>query len=347
MNSGNCCHFSMPVGRVEYLSMEPMTFTEYLQALGERKLLGEINNYQLGSTIDPVIHQRLLKLLRGYFFVGGMPEAVDVFVTTGRLREVSDVHRAIIETYRDDFPKYCGSRNLSRMLQVFNFIAKQVGKKVKYSTISTHDQSATIKRDIELLTMARLVTKVVHSHCSGLPLQVDSKASVYKLIFRDVGLMNAICGLGWPSLSQLPNDRLINEGAIAEQFIGQHLVALLADRPNRELTYWLREGKSANAEVDFVVSFDGLIVPIEVKAGASGSLKSLHQFVGEKQVPYAVRFDSGLPTTQTVGTVIRRATKTQDVRYQLLSLPLYLVERLPDLVRQLAVMDNILHYECW
>jgi hypothetical protein len=86
------------------------------------------------------------------------------------------------------------------------------------------------------------------------------------------------------------------EGAIAEQFIGQHLQELLSESPNRELTYWLREGRSSNAEVDFVMAFEGHIVPIEVKAGWRGSLRSLHQFVGEKHVPLAVRFDSNPPS---------------------------------------------------
>jgi len=79
--------------------------------------------------------------------------------------------------------------------------------------------------------------------------------------------LNAICGLGWKTLSKFDDVQLVNEGAIAEQFIGQHLLELLAESPNRELTYWLREGRSSNAEVDFVMAFEGQIVPIEVKAG--------------------------------------------------------------------------------
>lgn len=326
-------NFSMPVGRIEYLHMGPMTFVEFLQAANESKLANEINTYEFGKEIDPIIHNRLLELLRIYFFVGGMPEAVDVYSKTGKFREVSEVHNSIIETYREDFPKYSGSRNLSRMLNVFNFAARNVGTKVKYSNISKHDQSVTIKKDIDLLSMARIISKVVHSHCSGLPLQADIEEKVYKLIFLDVGLMNAICGLGWNTISQLNDTRLINEGTIAEQFIGQHLQDHLSSSPNRELTYWLREGKSVNAEVDFVVSFEGAIVPVKVKSGSSGSLKSLHQFAGEKDIPLAVRFDSGRPSMQKVSTIIRQGRQSKNVEYQLVSLPLYLVEKLPDVIR--------------
>ncbi len=323
--------FSMPVGRVEYLHMGPMTFTEFLDALGEAKLSSIIHTYTLGKKIEPVIHQRLLTLLRRYFYVGGMPEAVQVYANTNRIKDVSEVHNSIIETYRDDFPKYTGSRNQNRIQQVFNFAARNVGKKVKYSQFSREHQSSVIKTDIELLCMARVISKVIHSHCNGLPLQADTNDKIYKLIFLDVGLMNAISGLGWQSITQMHDTSLVNEGVMAEQFIGQHLQNLLADSPNRELSYWLREGRSSNAEVDYVIALNGKIIAIEVKAGAAGSLKSLHQFVGEKSVSSAVRFDTNLPSTQTIQTKIERAKKTIDVNYQLVSLPLYLVERLPDL----------------
>ncbi|MEA2115076.1 MAG: DUF4143 domain-containing protein, partial [Thermodesulfobacteriota bacterium] len=166
------------------------------------------------------------------------------------------------------------------------------------------------------------------SHCSGLPLQADIKERVYKLLFLDVGLMNAICGLDWRSISQMDEKKLINQGAIAEQFIGQHLQAMLVDKPNRELNYWLREGRSSNAELDFVISLGGNIIPIEVKSGATGTLKSLHQFMGTKQASVAFRFDTNLPAVHQIDTVININKQRKQVKYPLISLPLYLVERL-------------------
>ena len=130
-----------------------------------------------------------------------MPEAVSVYAESRNLRAVSTVHAAIIDTWRDDFPKYAARRELTRMLRVFNFAARQAGRKVKYSNISPDDQSATIRRDIELLAMARVIAKVTHSQCSGLPLQAELKDKVFKLIFLDIGLMNAVCGLGWQTIS--------------------------------------------------------------------------------------------------------------------------------------------------
>jgi predicted AAA+ superfamily ATPase len=328
--------FSMPVGRIQYLHMGPMTFTEFLEALDETKLKNEIDSYEPGKDIGPVVHRRLLELLRSYYVVGGMPEAVAVFAKDRKFIAVSAVHNSIIETYRDDFQKYGANRNLARMQNVVNFAARNVGVKIKYSNVSPDDQSVTIKKDIELLSMARVISKVIHSDASGLPLQADVDDKVYKLLFLDVGLMNAVCGLNWNSISKMDDTRLINEGAIAEQFIGQHLQDLFAGNPNRELNYWLREGRTSNAEVDFVVALEGRIIPIEVKAGGRGSLRSLHQFAGEKSAPLAVRFDANLPSLQIVDAVIRKAGIATPVQYRLMSLPLYLVEKLTDLIRQSA-----------
>ncbi len=322
----------MPVGRIAYLHMGPMTFTEFLDAVGGEKLARVIASFEIEQGLDPAVHNRLMELLRTYFFTGGMPEAVQAFARSHRLRDVAEVHNSIVDTYREDFPKYIGSRDLARVVNVFNFAARNVGRKVKYVHFSREERAAVTRADIELLCMARVLSKVVRSHCNGLPLQADSDPRAYKLLFMDVGLMNAVCGLGWTAIESMDGVRLVNEGAIAEQFIGQHLQALMAGSPNRELSYWLREGRSANAEVDYVAVCEGRIVPIEVKAGARGALKSLHQFVAEKGERLAVRFDAAPPSIRTVRTRVQRSGNPVVAAYRLLSLPLYLVERMPALV---------------
>ena len=330
----------MPVGRVAYLHMGPMTFTEFLRATSQGRLASQIEALDWpfpasGPELE-ALHDMALAALRHYLFVGGMPEAVREYAESWRLRAVGAIHAGIVETYRDDLLKYAGRRDQTRMLRVFNFAARQAGRKVKYSNVSEGEPSATIRRDIELLAMARVIAKVTHSNCAGLPLQAHLNERAFKLVFLDVGLMNAICGLGWEPLASSSEDSLVNAGAAAEQFVGQHLQHLLADRPNRELTYWLREGRSNNAEVDYVVELGGRIVPIEVKANRAGAMKSLHQFVAERDVELAVRFDARPPSLQTVKTAIPGGTSangSRRVRYRLLSLPLYLAERLPAILR--------------
>lgn len=324
--------FSMPVGRIEYLRMGPLVLTEFLEALEETNLLKLIRTFSLNDSISQTQHHRLLELLRVFLFTGGMPEAVDRYSKSKSLQEVSAIHQSILDTYRDDFPKYIGSRSLPRISRIFSQVAKNLGRKIKYSNLSEEDPSSTIKADIEILCLARVLTKVTHTHGNGLPLEAEAEERVFKLLFLDVGLANALLGLHWSAISAMSNLQLVNEGPIAEQFIGQHLLALLMNNGAEKLHYWLREGKGNNAEVDYIVAFNGRIVPVEVKAGASGSLKSLHQIMGEKGLPLAIRMDTNPPTIQNVQAIIRFGTEKKPVNYTLISLPLYLVEKIPDVI---------------
>ena len=131
-----------------------------------------------------------------------------------------------------------------------------------------------------------------------------------------------------------PSGRQVNLGGVVRRS-AQHLQHLYADRTNRQLNYWLRNGRASNAEVDYVAAFSGQIGPIEAKEGRTGTLKSLHQFVAEKPVPLAVGFHVEQPEVQTVNAQAKRKDGVQHVQYQLLSLPLYLVERLPYCVQAL------------
>lgn len=324
--------FSMPVGRIEYLRMGPLVFTEFLEAIGETNLLKVVRTFSLNDAVSQVAHDRLLEILRVFLFVGGMPEAVDQYSKSRSLHEVSLVHQSILDTYRDDFPKYIGSRSLPRILKIFSQVARNLGRKIKYSNLSPDDLSSTIKADIDILCLARVLTKVTHTHGNGVPLDAESVDRVFKLLFLDVGLANTLLGLNWSAISSMSNLELVNEGPVAEQFIGQHLLDLLMNRGSENLYYWLREGKGNNAEVDYLMAFNGKIVPVEVKAGATGSLKSLHQLMGEKELPLAIRMDTNPPSIQRIQTQIRVGNDKKPITYTLISLPLYLVERIPDVV---------------
>ena len=143
----------------------------------------------------------------------------------------------------------------------------------------------------------------------------------------DIGIVNHICGNDWATIQSFMESELINEGGLAEQFIGQHLLTLNNEAPI--LCYWLREKKSANAEVDYVISRGNKVLPVEVKSGKSGSLKSLQQFVLKKNNNTAIRFDLNLPTIQDVSHITATSDGNKSVNYKLLSLPLYMVEELP------------------
>jgi len=326
--------FSMPVGRVEYFHLYPLTFREFL-AVTKPVLLPYLD--ALSPSVDEipnVAHQQLLKKLRDYFFVGGLPEAVQVFGEGESLQEVAAVHRSIVSTYQDDFSKYTKQNDLFLIQKIFNYIPKSLGKKVKYTNISRDARAAQVKKGISLLTKARICHRVKHSHCTGLPLAAESSETVYKLIFMDIGLVNHICGCDWRTMAAFDDRQLVNEGGIAEQFIGQHLIDISGGLDQPLLHYWLRERKSSNAEVDYVIGSGGLVLPVEVKSGTSGSLKSLQQFVYSKDTNLAIRFDLNPPSLQHVENIIRTAQGNRKVNYTLLSLPLYGVQELERIVNE-------------
>jgi len=327
--------FSMPVGRVEYFHLYPLTFREFLEVV-EPTLLPYLDVLSPSPDSVPLAaHKRLLKKLRDYFFVGGLPEAIQTFYEEQSLLEVSDVHRSIASTYQDDFNKYAKQNDLLLIQKIFNYIPKAIGQKVKYTNISRDHRSAKVKDGISLLTKARICHKVRHSHSTGIPLAAESSDSVYKLIFMDIGLANHICGCDWRTMAAFDDRQLVNEGGIAEQFIGQHLIDTSEGLEAPSLHYWLREKKNANAEVDYVIAAGRRILPVEVKSGTSGSLKSLQQFAFSKNSKLAIRFDLNAPSVQQVEHTIRTATGNQQVSFTLLSLPLYGVQELERIMRDI------------
>jgi len=326
-------HFSMPVGRIEYYHLSPMTFSEFLTAV-EPGLSSYLSEFQINQTIPETAHKKLIKRQREYLFVGGMPEAVNAFVEENSLTEVTSVHRSIAETYQDDFSKYAKQKNLALMQIVFRQIPRIIGQKIKYSNISKENKSREVKTVIDLLVKARICHQVFHSHCSGVPLMADINENVYKLIFMDVGMAAWLTGVDWIAMQALDGQALVNEGKLAEQFIGQHL--LNSFEPPR-LTYWLREAKSANAEVDYITTSGNMVVPVEVKAGRSGTLKSLQQISANKKTPLCVRFDLNPPSIQEVTYATRVSDGSVDVSYTLLSLPLYLVGELPRILDEVRM----------
>lgn len=323
--------FSMPVGRIEYYHLYPLSFPEFVAAL-EPPLSRYLQELSPAAPPPDTAHRKLSQLQRQFFFVGGMPEAVASYQESRSLAAVSEVHRSIIGTYQDDFAKYAKRNDLLLLQKVLAFIPRSLGKKIKFSAIDREQRAAKIKEAVELLVKARVCHKVSHSHCTGLPLAAESNETMYKLLFLDIGLANHFCGLDWTALSGMDDQRLVNEGGLAEQFIGQHLVNLSQGLEPPQLHYWLREGKSTNAELDYVISRGDWILPIEVKSGKSGALKSLQQFMHQKKLPLAVRFDLNPPGSQEVVHTLITAAGGAEVKFTLISLPLYAVWELARII---------------
>lgn len=310
---------SMPVGRVTYMYLGPMGFDEFLREV-EPELVGYCRQAAVERTVPEMAHERLKRRLRQFMFVGGMPEAVLAYSQEG-LTAMSEVQRMILESYEDDFAKYAQGVDLALMQEIFRNLPPQSCKKVKYVNYSREVGSREVKAVLSLFRKARVCAEVRASKCEGLPLYAETEEGVWKALFLDVGLMNRACGVDWQKLERMDDIRFVNEGAMAEQFVGQHLLYASGCLEKPRLAYWLREGGKNNAEVDFVLARGGEILPVEVKAGAAGTLRSLRELILAKRFPRALRFDLNRPTTQ----VVPLTTDAGTVSYTLDSQPLYAV----------------------
>lgn len=323
--------FPMPVGRVEYFYMGPVAWEEFLSAKGEGHLLDLLHNHHVADAFPQSAHERLLSLLRDYLLVGGMPEAVQLYLDGGGFDEVFDIQESIYQTYRDDFSKYAQGQALVRLQKILDYLGRGAGEKVKYANVDRDSQSRETKQALDLIRKAGVVLSVTHSHANGVPLAAEADDKVFKLYCLDIGLYNRICRLDGLSEQVLHDTRFVNEGVLAEHFVAQQLY--FSESPKRQpgLHYWLREGRANNAEVDFLLQIERTVVPVEVKAGKAGSLKSLFQFAGAKCSPLACRFDFNPPTRQTISHQLA----DKGVSVELLSLPLYLCGQADRLLAEL------------
>ncbi len=312
----------MPVGRLEFLYMYPMTFREFLIACGHDTLVNYLDSWSVDINISEIIHHKLLKLLCTYIFVGGMPEAVKVFVDESGLLEVERVHESILATMEIDFSKYGNGIDYDNLRAILRYLPRGIGKKLKYSRIAPSLKSDAIRKAFEKLELSRIAHRVSATSSVQLPLMQFANQKDFKPLFLDIGLATHLLKIRLPDLEEL---MLVNEGELAEQFIGQQLLASEPFFINTELFYWRREQKDSNAELDYLVTHGSTTVPVEVKAGKTGTLKSLHVFMLEYGKNLAIRFNTDLPSITEVKTTVKMKSGNKSVAYRLLSLPLYMV----------------------
>jgi predicted AAA+ superfamily ATPase len=323
--------FSMPVGRIEYMHLGPLLFEEFLIAAGKDRLADFLNHLSLGEDIPGPIHNQLLGLLKIFLVAGGMPEAVAVYLKNSSWQQCESIKQSLLLTYQDDFSKYKGRVQHQRLVRVFKKLPMLAGQKFKYVNVDRNERSVDLSRALALLCQARVAYKVFHSSSSGVPLGATIDEKKFKALFLDVGLMSTATGLNLLDYEKAEDVMVVNSGSICEQFIGQQLLYSQQSYREPELYYWAREKKNSSAEVDYVIAEGSAIVPIEVKAGKSGTLKSLHMFLREKSLALGVRFNSDIPSLLTLKTTLPDG---QNLNYQLLSLPLYLAGQVRRFIRQ-------------
>jgi len=317
--------FSMPVGRIEYLHLGPMSFSEFLLANGHEQSCAFLKAYKIGEEIPEPLHNKLSELLVSYIVVGGMPESVKVFAQSKSYRECDFIKNTILATYKDDFSKYGNRVNLQHILTVFETLPNIVGRKVKYINISRDIRSRELSCALHMLAMARVCHMVYHSSCNAIPLGAETDRNTFKPLFLDVGLLLSACGLSMTDIKSASNLMMVNSGQICEQFVGQHLLSRQELYKQPELHYWLREKPSSNAEVDYVIASGQRIIPVEVKAGKTGNLRSLHQFTIEKGVNFAIKICTERPS---LSKACGKMPDGRNYNSHILNLPFYLIEKL-------------------
>lgn len=323
--------FSIPVGRINYLYLEPLSFEEFLDATENNNLRVYIENYEWNKSIPEAIHTQLIKLIKEYLIVGGMPSAVLSWATKKDPNILNQIQYDLLTTYRQDFAKYKGRLSIDRLEDIMISIPQQLGKKFVYSHANSQAGSAPLKQALEMLTKARVCHCVLSTSANGLPLGAEANSKFLKAILLDCGLCCISLGLSlnqWIAVSEIA---LINNGAMAEQLVGQILRTVNAAYIDPALYYWHREKTNSSAEVDYIIQHENQVIPIEVKAGKTGSLKSLREFVKEKKSSLAVRINSDKPSV-VVSQIAD--SNTSPIEYTLISLPFYLLGQIHRLIKK-------------
>lgn len=316
--------YSMPVGRITYFYMEPMSFLEFTWVSGNEALYEKLISTTVEKTMPTPLHDACMALYRQYCLVGGMPETVQTWLDTRDIQACIKVQHDLLATYRDDFNKYGGEVDGRLLNKILLSVAEQLGNKFVYSRVDSGVRTTVVKKSLVLLSLARVCSRVAHTSGNGLPLGAQSNEKFFKALMLDIGLVSTMLGLSSVGQSSTEIMAFANKGGLAEQFVGQQLRAAQSPSQDPQLFYWQRTG-GRQGEIDYVVQYGSHIVPVEVKAGASGGMKSLHQFMAEKNLCFAVRFNANPPMIEEINV---KTTLGQPVKYRLLSLPLYLAGRL-------------------
>ncbi len=333
----NEMQYSMPVGRIEFAYMYPLTFKEFLWALSENGLIEVIENYTIENSLSEVIHKRITEFLRLYFFIGGMPEAVDTYIKTKNLLNVEKIHSNIVSSIQYDFAKYGTRKQQEYLKDVLNYVANNIGKKVKYVNINKNATSALLKDAFLKLEMSRIIHLIRYTGSTKVPITQYQDDDVYKPLFMDIGLVNHLAKIKLVDLQNLVTDF---EGALAEQFVFQELIASNEVYSEQKLNYWIREAKNSNTEIDCLYQIENEIFPIEIKAGKRGTLKSLHVFLAEKNKKNGIRLNLDLPSFGENLDANVNLTDIKSIKYNLLSLPLYFAGNLKRIVNQMSLKNS-------
>jgi len=314
---------SFPVGRVSYMAVHPCSFYEFLTALGKDNLRYFIDRPEQSETV----HNELMSLFDQYTIVGGMPEAVQAYADTRDVLAIEDVYESLVQGYKDDVEKYVDSGKLADVVRFLISAAwTKAGQSVTLGGFAGSDyRSREVGEAFRLLQKAMLLELVYPTTAVTVPALGEKKRKP-KLIMLDVGLTNYQAGVRRELIGA--SDILdVWRGYLAEQVVAQELLAL-NDKVSQQRQFWVKD-KTA-AEVDFVLTFDSHLYPIEVKNGRNSHLRSLHSFIDQSPVDIGIRVWSGPYSVDEVKTTFGKKT------FRLVNLPFYMVGNIEKVIASLS-----------
>ena len=324
-----------PVGRIEPYFMGAMNFEEFLAVTGQTRLCNALAMLKLENMhqIPDSVHEGLLAQVRLYTLTGGMPHCIQIGIDTGFDHlAILKYQTTLIQSYKDDFAKYQGTQDALTLNAFFNGIIGQAGQQFSHKlaneiALQTSGSSRQLNTAIEHFIAARLFYRVLHSSADAVPLGAETKIRISKFLFIDIGLLLAAQGIPAQSLMYSPLE-LTNRGLLAEQFVGQQLLYAKPAYVNPELYYWQPPRSEMQAEVDYLYLYQNEIIPVEVKSGSKGSIKSLQSFVMRKQARRAIRVSSAKPLRED----LMARMSGQEWSFELINIPFYLVNQLERLL---------------
>jgi len=313
-------HISFPVGRVEYLIIRPFSFYEYLMAKNKTSEIELL----LNIPFPEYAHQHLLDLFKEYTLIGGMPEIVSNYIAFNNLVQIADIFDSLITTYLEDVEKYSTNKNQTKIIRhIINNSIKLGGERIKFEGFAESNyKSKDVSESFRILEKTFFLHLLYPTTATRIPAIENIKKSP-KLHILDTGIINKFAGV---QLQILSNDKIdkVFEGKIAEHITGQELLALQTSAMSKN-TFWVKEKKQSNAEVDFILQIDNLLIPIEVKLGKSGRLRSLMEFIDLAPHNYAVRIYSGEFSIEKTKTIRQK-------HFFLLNLPFYLISQIENYI---------------
>lgn len=305
-------NISFPIGRVEYKVIRPVSFPEFLSAIGENAALEQLTQVPVAAFAQ----SKLLSLFHTYALIGGMPEIVQHYAKHKDLVALGPVYDSLISGYMEDVEKYAKSN--AQILHIRHCIQNsfaQAGKRIKFEGFGNSAyKSREMGESLRTLEKALLMQLVYPCTSASLPMVPDIKKSP-RLQILDTGLLNYFVGIQKEIIGTYDLNS-IYQGTLIEHLIGQELLAFQYNALSA-LHFWVREKKESTAEVDYLFQYDGLIIPIEVKSGKEGTLKSLHSYMDIAPHNFAIRFYAGALN-------ISDAITQNGKQYKILNLPYYL-----------------------